>query len=57
MTITKADHRSIVVLELPTRIQALITYGQGIVKAVTGNPSFPTVAPAGFSSPAPTCPR
>jgi hypothetical protein len=45
MTVTKTDHRSIVVLKLPTRIQALITYGAGIVKAMTGNPSFPTVAP------------
>ena len=45
MTVTKTDHRSIVVLKLPTRIQALITYGTGIVKAMTGNPSFPTVAP------------
>jgi hypothetical protein len=44
MTVTKTDHRSIVVLKLPTRIQALITYGTGIVKAMTGNPSFPTVA-------------
>jgi hypothetical protein len=45
MTVTKTDHRSIVVLKLPTRIQALITYGQGIVKAMTNNPSFPTIAP------------
>ena len=45
MTVTKTDHRSIVVLELATRIQALITYGQGIVKAMTGNPPFPTIVP------------
>jgi hypothetical protein len=43
MTVTKTDHRSIVVLKLPTRIQGLITYASGIVKALTGNPSFPTV--------------
>jgi len=46
MTVTKTDHRSIVVLKLPTRVQALITYAQGIVKALTGNPSFPTVIPS-----------
>jgi hypothetical protein len=45
MTVTKTDHRSIVVLKLPTRIQALITYADGIVKSLTGNPSFPTVVP------------
>jgi hypothetical protein len=45
MTTTKTDHRSIVSLKLPTRIQALITYGGGIVKALTGNPSFPTLVP------------
>jgi hypothetical protein len=46
MIITKTDHRSIVVLKLPTRIQALITYAAGIAKALTGNPSFPTVVPS-----------
>jgi hypothetical protein len=45
MTTTKTDHRSIVSLKLPTRIQALITYAGGIVKALTGNPSFPTLVP------------
>jgi hypothetical protein len=45
MTIAKTDHRSIVVLKLPTPVQALITYAIGIVKAMTGNPSFPTAAP------------
>jgi hypothetical protein len=45
MTTTKTDHRSIVALKLPTRIQALITYAGGILKAVTGNPSFPTLVP------------
>jgi hypothetical protein len=45
MTTTKTDHRSIVSLKLPTRIQALITYAGGILKALTGNPSFPTLVP------------
>jgi hypothetical protein len=44
MTTTKTDHRSIVALKLPTRVQALITYATGIVTALTGNPSFPTLA-------------
>ena len=46
MTITKTDHRSIVVLKLPTRVPALITYAAGIQKALTGNPSFPTITPS-----------
>jgi hypothetical protein len=41
MTTTKTDHRSLVALKLPTRVQALITYATGIVTALTGNPSFP----------------
>jgi hypothetical protein len=45
-TTTKTDHRSIVALKLPTRVQALITYGQNIVKSLTGNPSFPNVIPS-----------
>jgi hypothetical protein len=45
MTTTKTDHRSIVVLKLPTRVQALVTYGQNIVTCMTGNPSFPTPVP------------
>jgi hypothetical protein len=35
-----------VALKLPTRVQALITYAQNIVKLMTGNPSFPTVVPS-----------
>jgi hypothetical protein len=46
MTTTKTDHRSIVALKLPTRVQALITYAQNIVKSLTGNPSFPNVIPS-----------
>jgi hypothetical protein len=46
MTTTKTDHRSIVVLKLPTRAQALVTYGQNIVTCMTGNASFPTPVPS-----------
>jgi hypothetical protein len=45
MTTTKTDHRSLVALKLPTRVQALITYATGIVTALTGNPYFPTIVP------------
>src|SRR5271169_2275054 len=36
-TTTRTDHRSIVVLKLPTRVPALITYGQNIVKSLTAS--------------------
>ena len=42
---TKTDHRSLVALKLPTRVQALITYATGIVTALTGNPDSPTIIP------------
>jgi hypothetical protein len=45
MTTTKTDHRSLVALKLPTRVQALITYATGIVTALTGNPNFPSIVP------------
>jgi hypothetical protein len=45
MTTIKTDHRSIAVLKLPTKIQALITYAHGIATALTNNPSFPTLTP------------
>jgi hypothetical protein len=45
MTASKTSNRSIVILKLPTRVSALITYAQGIVKAMTGNASFPTTLP------------
>ncbi len=45
MTTTNTDHRSLVALKLPTRVQALITYATGIVTALTGNPNFPTIIP------------
>jgi hypothetical protein len=42
----KTDHRSIVALKLPTPIPALISYVQQILKAMTGNPAFPSPVPA-----------
>ncbi len=42
----KTDHRSIVALRLPTPALALISYAQQIVKAMTGNPAFPSPVPA-----------
>jgi hypothetical protein len=41
----KKIHRSIAVLKLPDVISLLITYVQGILKAMTGNPTFPTPNP------------
>jgi len=34
------------VLDLPKRINVLITYASGVVVGMTGNPSFPTPSPA-----------
>jgi hypothetical protein len=46
MTTTKKTlHRSIVSLKLPTQVTALVNYGQGIVKGMTGNPAFPNPMP------------
>jgi hypothetical protein len=44
-TTTKSLHRSIASLKLPSKVPALITYAQAIVKAMTGNASFPTPVP------------
>jgi hypothetical protein len=44
-TNVKTDHRSIVALKLPQPVPALITYVQQIVKAMTGNPAFPSPVP------------
>jgi len=44
-TTTQTIHRSIASLKLPNKVSAMITYAQGIVKALTGNPAFPTTAP------------
>ena len=44
---SKTIHRSIASLNLsPSKVPALVTYAQGIVKGMTGNPAFPNVAPA-----------
>ncbi len=45
-TTTKSTRRATVTLHLPPSAPALITYARGIVKAMTGNPSFPSPAPA-----------
>jgi hypothetical protein len=42
---TKA-HRSLAVLDLPKRINVLITFADGVVTAMTGNASFPSPSPA-----------
>jgi hypothetical protein len=41
----KTNHRSIVALQLPTSVPVLLTYAQQVVKAMTGNPAFPTPVP------------
>lgn len=41
----KAVHRSLAILKLPTQVPALITYAQGIVKAMTGNAAFANPTP------------
>ena len=46
VTTPKSIHRSLASLKLATQVPALITYAQGIVKAMTGNASFPTPTPA-----------
>ena len=45
-TTIKTTHRSLVALSLPKSVPALIVYAQGIVKRMTGNPSFPNSEPA-----------
>jgi hypothetical protein len=44
-TMNKNAHRTLVSLKLPTQVTALITYAQGIVKAMTGNPAYPNPLP------------
>jgi len=44
-TTTTITHRSIASLKLPNKVPAMITYVQGMVKALTGNPAFPATAP------------
>jgi hypothetical protein len=45
MSATKSVQRSLVSLDLPTKVPALITYATSVVTAMTGNASFPTPAP------------
>jgi hypothetical protein len=42
---TAALHPAIAILKLPAKVPLLLQYGQGIVKGMTGNPSFPNLAP------------
>jgi hypothetical protein len=46
MASTKTNHRSFASLNLPTVVGLLLTLAQAIVKAMSGNPLFPTPAPA-----------
>jgi hypothetical protein len=46
MTGTPKIHRAIASLKLPTKVPALITHADGIVKAMTNNPSFPSPTPS-----------
>jgi hypothetical protein len=39
-------HRSLAVLDLPKRINVLITYASGVVTGMTGNANFPSPSPA-----------
>jgi cell pole-organizing protein PopZ len=45
MSTTKSVQRSLVSLDLPKKVPALISYATSVVTAMTGNPSFPTPAP------------
>ena len=38
--------RILVILNLPRRVPALITYAQSVITACSGNPHFPTPTPA-----------
>ena len=44
-TTSSAPHAAIAALMLPVKVPALIQYVQGIVKAMTNNPSFPNPTP------------
>ena len=43
---TNKAHRGVVVLDLPKRINVLITYASGVVTGMTGNAAFPSPSPA-----------
>ena len=44
-TSTLAAHPATAILKPPAKVPALIQYAQGIVKGMTGNPSFPNPTP------------
>jgi hypothetical protein len=44
-TATKTIRHAVVSLKLPTNASALVTYTQGILKEMTGNPAFPNPVP------------
>ena len=44
-TPTKTINSAVVSLKLPTKVGALITFAQGIVQGMKGNPSFPAPMP------------
>ena len=46
MPLSKTINSAVVVLKLPNKIGGVITYAQGVVKGMTGNPSFPTPTPS-----------
>ena len=46
MTMNKNTHTPIAILNLPTRVQPVITYARAIVTAMTANPHFPAPVPA-----------
>ncbi len=54
---TKSIRRPTITLALPRSVPALISYAQGIVTRMTGNPSFPAPAPtlAAVTAASPTC--
>jgi hypothetical protein len=45
-TTTTSTHRSFAVLKLPINIATLILFARGLVKALTGNPNFPSPTPS-----------
>jgi hypothetical protein len=44
-TTAETVHRSFASLKLPDKVPALITYAHRIIKAMTGNPAFPSPTP------------
>ena len=42
---TKSTRRPTITLALPRSVPALISYAQGVVTRMTGNPSFPAPVP------------